>query len=157
MRFFLLLIIISFAGSGCMKTRNSRELFFEARVNGQLYIPQSCANCITCTLLQDTILIFGGNRNDESLSIGISDANGISPKTYQLTEKARLRGIYKNSTNYNDVFRTDSVNTGGFTVSAIDRTRKIISGNFGFKAYNTYRGSSVEITRGKFRLNYTTY
>jgi hypothetical protein len=157
MKFYIILIYLFTAVTGCKKSQKEPDFFFSAKVNGNRYIPEGCANCITCTILNDSIFIFGGNRGYESILIGFRDSRGITTKDYVLNDVKTNSGQYKNSTNYNDVFRTDSTRTGIFTLTKIDKANKIVAGAFHYTGFNHYQGSTINITDGRFRLNYTTY
>ncbi len=64
--------------------------------------------------------------------------------------------VYYNSTLVNDIFETDSAHVGFLKIDNLDKVQRIIKGTFYFKAYNSYRNDSVNVTDGKFRLKYTT-
>lgn len=155
---FALIALITVAAS-CKKNEypepGPNDFYFQCKIDGRLYIPNSCANCITCTIYQDTIFIFGGNAGFETLGIGINDSTNIKVTKYQLNDVIGRRGDYKNSTVNNDRYFTDKTHVGELQITTIDKTKRIIQGIFYFKAYNAYRNDSVNITDGKFRLKYT--
>lgn len=132
------------------------EYYFKAKLNGQEYVPDNCANCTQGKFLQDTVLIIGGNRGFETLGIGINDGGGIKVGNYLLNETVGRRGDYKFSTTPNDRYYTDTTHTGQLTITTLDKTNKIISGTFSFEAYNAVQNKTVSITEGKFRLQYKT-
>jgi hypothetical protein len=45
---------------------------------------------------------------------------------------------------------------GNITITTLDKTNKIIAGTFYFEAYNTVQNKTVNISEGKFRLQYRT-
>jgi hypothetical protein len=98
--------------------------YFQCKINGQTYIPNSCANCLTCTVYQDTIFLLGANAGFETVGIGINDNSGIKVTTYTLNDVIGRRGDYKNSTLTNDRYFTDATHTGKLTINTLDRTKK---------------------------------
>lgn len=153
---FIALISLITYSSGCNKPTSPKpdEIYFQCKIDGRLYIPNSCANCITCTIYKDSIFLLGGNAGFEALAIGIINYPNVVEKSYLLSNKSN-GGTYKNSTTYDDKFETDSTHTGFLEIKFIDQTKRIIEGTFYFKAYNSFRNDSVSITEGKFRLKYT--
>jgi hypothetical protein len=137
-------------------TPDNNYPYFQCKINGKTYIPNNCANCLTCTIYQDTIFLLGANAGFEALTIGINDNTEIKATSYILNEIIGRQGTYKNSTLTNDRYFTDETHTGQLTITTLDKTNKTISGTFYFKAYNAYRNDSVSVTDGKFQLNYTT-
>jgi hypothetical protein len=142
----------------CRKTTlpGPNDFYFQCKIDGRTYVPNSCANCITCTIYKDTIFIFGGNAGFETVGVGINDNSGIKVYSYTLNNVIGRRGDYKNSTVTYDRYFTDSNRTGQLDIISLDKTNRIIQGTFYFKAYNAYRNDSVNVTDGKFRLKYTT-
>ena len=153
--FLTALITIS---ASCKKTTDpgSNDFYFRCKIDGQTYIPNSCANCITCAILGDTTFLLGGNAGFDAIAIGIIYKPAITQKTYNLNSNIANGGTYKNSTITNDRFDTDSLHFGQLQIITLDKTNKIIEGTFHFNAYNSYRNDSVSITDGKFRWKYTT-
>ena len=135
------------------------EYYFKCNLDGLEYIPDNCANCRTAKILGDTLLILGANRYVESIGIDVLEYPLIA-KTYVL----RLRrspgsgtADYDNTIgNPPDIFRTDTIRTGQFNITMIDKTSKIIEGTFYYDAYNPVQNKIVKITDGKFRLQYKT-
>lgn len=144
-----------FFAASCNK-EHLPEYYFKCKLNGQEYVPDNCANCTQGKILQDTVLIIGGNRSFESLGIGINDGGGIKVGNYILNEIIGRRGDYKFSTSPNDRYFTDATHTGSLTITTLDKTNKIIAGTFSFQAYNSVQNKTVNITEGKFRLQYKT-
>ena len=109
-------------------------------------------------ILGDTTFFLNGNRGFETIAIGIIKLNRvpISISFYTLNDNPQQRGIYKFSTTTNDKFETDATRTGQIQILTLDKTNRIISGNFSFQAYNPVQDRTVNITEGKFRLRYST-
>ncbi len=159
------LIIIScltiFMAASCNKNEypepGPNDFYFRCKIDGRLYIPNSCANCMSGKLLGDTTFLVNGNAGYEALGFGIINetAQPIIVSSYILDNNPRYKGSYKFSNVYNDIFKTDSDHKGVVIITSIDKANRIIQGTFYFKAYNTYRNDSVSVTDGKFRLKYT--
>ena len=156
--FVLLGFFFTLIFATCKKdpTPDNNYPYFQCKINGQTYIPNNCANCLTCTIYQDTIFLLGANAGFEAIAIGIINKPEIIQKSYVLNSNIANGGTYKNSTLTNDRFDTDSIHTGKLQIIILDKINKNISGTFYFKAYNVYRNDSVSVTDGKFRLNYDT-
>ncbi len=154
----LFVIAIITLAASCKKTTDPspNDFYFRCKINGQTYIPNSCANCITCTIYKDSIFLLGGNAGFEAIAIGIINKPEIIQKPYVLNSNIVNGGTYKNSTTTNDRFDTDSLRTGILNIETIDKINKIISGTFSFVAYNPVQNKTVNITEGIFRLKYTT-
>lgn len=158
----ILLLFLSFTGifATCNKTPPipTDDFYFRCKINGQTYIPNSCANCLNGTILGDTTFLLGANAGFEAILIGIIKLNHlpISITTYVLNNNLQQKALYKNSTLTNDKYETDSLHTGQLQIISLDKTNRIIQGTFYFKAYNSYRNDSVSVTEGYFRLKYTT-
>jgi hypothetical protein len=141
--------------NSCRKNPPSGQYYFKCTVAGQEYIPDNCANCLVVKLLGDTTLILGANKGFETLGIGINDKSQIKPTQYILNNIIGRRGDYKNSTVTYDRYFTDSLRTGLLKIISLDKVNYTISGEFSFRAYNSYRNDSISITNGSFRLKYT--
>jgi hypothetical protein len=153
----LLSLFIVLTASECRKTLTP-EFYFKCKVDGQEYIPNNCANCLTCTILGDTAFILGANRGYEVVLLGKINHNGlpIIATTYLLNEIPEQRASYDNSPTVNDIFKTDASHTGALDITTLDRANKIIAGTFSFKAYNPLQQKTVNVTEGSFRIKYTT-
>jgi hypothetical protein len=156
-KLLLLSFFIILCSNNCKKAPPLGDFYFRCKVDGHDYIPNNCANCTQCDFLGDTTLILGGNRGFETLGIGLNDVSGIKPATYDLNNVLGRRGDYKNSTLVDDRYFTDSTRTGEIIINSIDINNKVISGTFYFKAYNAFRADSVNVTDGKFRLQYNNH
>ena len=151
----LFLASFCFVFAKCKKEDSLPSYYFRCKVNGADYRPNGCANCTQCDLLGDTTLIIGGNRDTESLGIGINDSSYLKTGSYFLKNVIGRRADYKNGTLTNDRYFTDANYTGLLVISKLDKSTKVIEGTFYFKAYNAFRGDSISVTEGKFRLKYT--
>lgn len=154
-----LLPIASLLIAGSCNKEHLPEYYFKCKVDGQEYVPDNCANCMTRTILGDTLLILGANRYVESIGIDVLEYP-LKEKSYILKEKRNISGgtaDYDNTIgNPPDIFRTDSLRTGQLTITTLDKTNKIIAGTFSYEAYNAVQNKSVKVTEGKFRLQYKT-
>ena len=160
-KYFLLAFALLSIFAKCTKDPipDPNSFYFQCKLNGNLYIPDNCANCTTADFYGDTAFILGGNSGFAAISIAILDLDNVSNRDYVLNNRTLQNkkggGGYKNSTLTYDRFDTDATHTGLLTISSIDKTNRIIQGTFYYKAYNAYRNDSVNITDGKFRLKYT--
>jgi len=145
-----------FIFSKCNKEDALGEYYFRCKIEGELYRPNNCANCERAQLLRDTVFLTNGNAGFESVLLGVAEQPSIRKGTYVLNSP-RSGAAYDNSPQVDDIFRTDSLRTGQLIITALDKTNKIVSGTFYFKAYNPVQGKTVNITEGKFRLKYTDY
>jgi hypothetical protein len=150
-----LLAFCLFTAFACNK-EHLPEFYYQCNVDGQVYKPNNCANCLTCTIYKDTVFLLGANRGFEALGMGLHDVNGVSVKSYFLNGQISGSADYKFSTTVNNIFRTDSIRTGNLNISLLDKPNKIIEGTFSFTAYNPIQNKIVTVTDGKFRLHYTT-
>jgi hypothetical protein len=147
-------VITIFCFAKCRKDRepDPNSFYFRCKIDGQLYIPGS----MDAKLLGDTTLILGGNNGFEHLGIGINDNTSIKVTSYVLNEVIGRRGDYKFSTTTNDRYFTDATHTGQLIIASLDKSKKIISGTFSFQAYNIVQNKTVNVTEGKFRMDYIT-
>lgn len=155
----VLVLAFIFSSSHCRKDPPSPEFYFRCNVDGNLYIPNNCANCRVGKLLGDTVFLINGNRDYETIAIGIIklDKIPITNTSYHLSQNPQQKAIYKNSTDPRDAFNTDSLRTGQIIITLLDKTKKIIEGSFSFQAYNPVQNKIVQISKGRFRLEYTIY
>src|SRR5665647_5520 len=157
--FILLVIAFITISASCKKTTDPRpsDFYFRCKINGQLYIPNSCANCLSFKLLEDTSLIANANAGFETIRFGINDLTGIQVKTYNLINQIGNRATYKNSTTTDDYYRSQNYNPGNLTITELNKTNRTIRGNFNFVAYHSFRpNDSLIITEGTFYAKYTS-
>ena len=161
MRNIYFIIFTSFVLFTSCNKEHLPEFYFKCKVNGQEYVPDNCANCTTADLIGDTTFIIGGNKGMEAIAIGVKDLNKISVKMFLLNHlNLQNKGggaIYKNTNSTMDQFKTDSIKTGQFHITTIDKTNKIVTGTFFFEAFNAVQNKSVNISEGKFRLRYKAF
>lgn len=154
---FLLISILCLSAS-CHK-EYLPDYYFQCKVDGKKYVPDNCANCMTATILGDSLLILGGNRYVEAIAIDAL-AIPLMERIYPLIEKRQLlkgTAYYDNTIgNPSDIYRTDTLRIGELIITNLDKTKKIIAGTFYFEAYNVVQNKTIKITDGKFRLKYTT-
>lgn len=150
--FFTFLLTASY----CKKNSTLPEFYYRCKVDGQDYRPNSCANCLTCTILRDTIFLLGANRGYESVNIGINDFDSISTKSYSLNNIIGRQGGYDNSPLVDDKYITDEEHTGVLNIIHLDKNSQVIEGTFSFQAYNPVQNKTVNVSQGIFRLKYTT-
>jgi hypothetical protein len=133
------------------------DYYIRCKVNDEDYWPNKCANCMRGQLLGDTVYLMNANAGYESVSIGIVklDKIPITTTTYDLTGNPQQNGVYDNSPQVNDIFKTDSIHTGKLTITTLDKVNKIVAGTFHFDAYNPVQNKTVTISNGQFRLKYT--
>ncbi len=159
-KIFLPLIILFFCFGHCRKNPqpDPNSFYFQCKIDGQLYIPSNCANCMDAKLLGDTTILINGNNGFQSVFFWSINSSGqpIIVTTYTLNDNPRYSAQYKNSTTTTDKFSTDATRTGKLTISTLDKTNKIISGTFFFQGYNPVQNKTASITEGKFRINYIT-
>lgn len=153
----LFLLAPCFIFSKCNKEDALGEYYFQCKIDGELYRPNNCANCMTAQILGDTVVMLQANRDFEALTIGVINKPAIQSTSYLLNDNISSRGTYKFSTTVDDRYFTDATHTGVLLISTINKQDKIVSGTFYFKAYNPVQDKIVNITEGKFRLEYTDY
>ena len=156
---FTLIALITIAAS-CNKNEYPEpgpdDFYFRCKIDGRIYVPNSCANCLSFMLLEDTSLIANGNAGFETIGFGINDKTGIQAKTYELINQIGNRATYKYSTTTDDYYRTQNFNPGSFKVIEVDKSKRIIRGTFHFVAYHSFRpNDSVIVSDGMFRVKYT--
>ena len=154
----LLLFAPLFINLKCTKDETPKGYFFQCKLDGKLYIPDGfCSNCKDAVILNDTTLLLSGKRSIEIVLIAITDGQKIKESVYTLNNIIGRRGSYKNSFTTDDRFFTDSLRVGQLLITRLDKTKKEIEGTFYFQAYNPIQDKIVNITEGKFRLNYKDY
>ncbi len=149
------LSLLLFSASQCKRSPTLPEFYYRCIVDGQDYRPNGCANCLTCTILRDTVLLLGANKGYESVNIGINDFDSINIKNYSLNNIIGRQGGYDNSPLVDDKYITDELHTGVLSIIHLDKNSQTIEGSFSFQAYNPIQNKTVSVTEGKFRLKYT--
>lgn len=157
--FYLLTTIILLAASCEKQDPNPAQFYIRCKIDGQVYLPNNCANCMTGQILGDTVFLLTANAGFEHVGVGIVklDRVPIAATNYLLNASPQQSGVYDNSPQVNDIFKTDSTRTGQLIISSLDKANKIVAGTFYFKAYNPVQNKTVNITNGEFRIRYTDY
>jgi Family of unknown function (DUF6252) len=152
----LLLLTPLFMNLKCKKEETPEGYFFMCKLDGKEYRASGglCVNCIAGFLKNDTTVLISGKRSNEDIGLGINDSQGIKEKTYILNNLIGRQGMYDNSITINDSYLTDSIRTGELIITRLDKVKKEIEGTFYFRAYSPTYDKIVNITEGKFRINY---
>ena len=90
---FYFILSTTLISSSCNKEKQSQN-YFKCKVDGQEYVPDNCANCVSKTILGDTVLLLGGNTGFKAIAIGINDNSGIKATQYLLNDVIGRRGTY---------------------------------------------------------------
>lgn len=107
-----------------------------------------------------TLSIYGatsGGPNLKGINIGCLDMPLIQQTTYQLKEELvnNYFGEYNIGGGITFSGSSTTENPGTLTITRFDPINFIISGTFSFKAKEIYTGEIVEITDGRFDMQYT--
>ncbi len=154
----ILTAVVFFAAS-CNK-EHLPEYYFKCKVNGQEYVPDNCANCLTKDMYGDTIMILGASKGNANIGLGIMKHNikeGIYNLLTNITENNGTGSYDDIIGSPSNIFRTDSLRTGQLNITMLDKTNKIIVGTFYFTAFNPVQNKTVTISEGKFRLQYQPF
>jgi hypothetical protein len=110
-------------------------------------------------LLGDTTFLLNANAGYESVAVGIIklDKTQIAEATYALNNSLQQNGVYDNSPQVNDIYKTDAIRVGELKITTLDKANKIIAGTFYFQAFNPIQNKTVNVSNGEFRLKYTDY
>ncbi len=84
----IILSLLLLTATQCKKSPALPEFYYRCKVDGQDYRPNGCANCLTCTILGDTVFLLGANRGYEVVLIGITGDPTINNKRYILKDSA---------------------------------------------------------------------
>lgn len=111
-------------------------------------------------LFDDTVMAINAiNTNDEAIYVGLVNQNQkIKVQNYHLSKVLP----YSSNANFDNnlatnQYQTDSINTGIAIITNLDKINNLVEGTFSFKAYNKVLISTVEVTDGKFSINYTNH
>jgi hypothetical protein len=98
-----------------------------------------------------------GNPNLKTISIGCLDMPLIQETTYVLKERLTNNyfGLYLIGGGIYGTYETNIIENGTLTITRFDPTNFIISGTFSFTAKEINTGETVEITEGRFDMQYT--
>lgn len=138
----------------CKKDIFMPEFYFEYTINGQEYILNNYRHCMI--FHKGETIVFNANREFETLEMSIATPGHIPLKTkkYPLDEHSQQRAVYKNSSLVNDMYNTDEAHKGVLEITVLDTDRMLIAGKFSFHAYNPVRKKVIDITKGRFCLEY---
>jgi len=157
--FYLLGVTILIAASCEKQNNNPAQYYIRCKIDEQNYLPNNCANCMKGQLLGDTTFLLNANAGYESVAVGIIklDKTPIAVATYALNDNLQQNGVYDNSPQINDIFKTDAIRVGDLKITTLDKVNKIIAGTFYFRAFNPVQNKTVNVSNGEFRLKYTDY
>ncbi len=107
-----------------------------------------------------TLSIYGGTSggpNLKGINIGCLDMPLIQQSTYELKEALTNNYFGRYSIGGGITYSGTSTTElpGTLTITRFDPANFIISGTFSFKAKEIYTGETVEITEGRFDMQYT--
>lgn len=107
-----------------------------------------------------TLSIYGGTSggpNLKGINIGCLDMPLIQETTYLLKERLTNNyfGRYSIGGGIYGEYETNIIDNGTLIITRFDPANFIISGTFSFKAKEIYTGEIVEITEGRFDMQYT--
>ena len=173
----LLFLFLNFYFSCTIKERFGPELplptntgagIMACKVNGQIWYTDGStlfdgAN-VQADLVSNTLKLKGikynydqsGYNNTSSwdrIYIVVNSVNNTG--TFQIA--GNNHGTYEKSGNTNNyvIYKTDSTYSGGYiNITTFDSMKKILSGNFQFKAKNSNGNDEVLITEGQFDIKY---
>lgn len=153
--------IILLSISAC-KRKSVENYYFNCKINGQYYEPDKQGGLgeypLTAKLQSnETILSIRASRSIQNIILGIYDTTIIKEQVYQFTKTPYTsQAIYDDNLGVDD-YRTDSTFTGFTTITLLDKQNMIVEGNFYFNAYSPVLNDTIQITDGKFRLNYSRH
>lgn len=156
---YLFLSTILIAISCEKQNNNPAQYYIRCNIDGQDYLPNNCANCMKGQLLGDTTFLLNANAGYESVAIGIIklDKTPIAVTTYVLNDNLQQSGVYDNSPQVTDIFKTDATSIGELKITTLDKVNKIVAGTFYFQAFNSVQNKTVIVSNGEFRLKYSDY
>jgi hypothetical protein len=157
--FYFLGVTILIAASCEKQNNNPAQYYIRCKIDGQDYFPNNCANCMKGQLLGDTTFLLNANAGYESVAVGIIklDKTQITEVTYALNNNLQQNGVYDNSPQVNDIYKTDAIRVGELKITTLDKANKIIASTFYFQAFNPIQNKTVNVSNGEFRLKYTEY
>jgi hypothetical protein len=179
MKNFILLLLTTFALSCCDKD-NDRPLTeleklppatqtgaqtFGCLIDGVAFVPPKFGTNAPSAFYQfvggSYTLSISGRRADSSnlkgVIIGCIDMPIIQETTYSLKEKTvnNYFGSYLIGGGIYGEFNSTNIESGTLTITNFDSSNFIISGTFSFKGKEINTGETVEITEGRFDMQYT--
>mgnify|MGYP003583432381 CR=1 FL=1 len=173
MRKLLLILITTFTLCSCDKDNDkptnpvsqlppatqTGENTFGCLINGEPFVVSNTSN--QTAIYQDGGLLIGGqkniNNNLTQVSMFISEANIgaiiAENNIYVLNSNSVPKGEYYIE-NQNCFYFTSSNYTGSLMITKIDNINFIISGKFEFKSISENCADIINITNGRFDLQY---
>ena len=173
MRKLLLILITTFTLCSCDKDNDkptnpvsqlppatqTGENTFGCLINGEPFVVSNTSN--QTAIYQDGGLLIGGqkniNNNLTQVSMFISEANIgaiiAENNSYVLNSNSVPKGEYYIE-NQNCFYFTSSNYTGSLMITKIDNINFIISGKFEFKSISENCADIINITNGRFDLQY---
>jgi len=99
----------------------------------------------------------GGGSQMKSINIGCLDMPLLSVNNFFLKEfeMGNYFGEYRKAAGFEFDGSSFTTNPGNLVITRFDASNFIISGTFSFKAKDIYTGEIVEITNGRFDMQYT--
>lgn len=131
-------------------------IYWRSTINGQSYSPHGCTNCYNAELIGDTSFLVHANNDYYSVSVGIVSRNIVQAGVYPMSVYPNATGVFSDQPYVRNSFQTDSLHRGTLNITRLERTNKIVEGNFDFYAYNALRDSTVHVV-GSFRKNLEIY
>ncbi|MFY0483896.1 DUF6252 family protein [Flavobacterium sp. PLA-1-15] len=138
---------------------------FGCLIDGKTFVPPKFGNNAPHAFYQFVngayALSIYGSRTDSSnlkgVIIGCFDMPLIQETTYSLKEKATNNyfGSYLIGGGIYGEYNSTSIEGGTITITRFDPVNFIISGTFSFKAKDLNTGEIIEITEGRFDMQYT--
>ena len=173
MRKLLLILITTFTLCSCDKDNDkptnpvsqlppatqTGENTFGCLINGEPFVVSNTSN--QTAIYQDGGLLIGGqkniNNNLTQVSMFISEANIgaiiAENNSYVLNSNSVPKGEYYIE-NQNCFYFTSSNYTGSLMITKIDNINFIVSGTFEFKSISDNCEGIIDITNGRFDLQY---
>ncbi len=139
--------------SNCKKGQTKQSIYYECKVDGIKYIADGCVNCLVAQYHSDSVIAIRANSGYSTVVIAIA-AKQLQIGEYTLDYTLKGNAYYDYTPYPNDEFRTDSIHTGLIKIIEYNTNSKIIAGTFSFQGYSSFFNKTVNVTEGKFRLNY---
>jgi len=141
------------------------EQTFGCLINGEAFVPPSFGNNAPGAFYQFiggayTLGIHastGGGTELKSINLGCLDMPLIEETDYTMLEFAtgNYFGEYRIGAGFVFDGSSSSGNPGTLTITRFDQINFIISGTFSFEAKDINTGETIQITNGRFDMNYT--
>lgn len=138
---------------------------FGCLINGEPFVPPSFGSNSPSAFYQFVDGAYtlgisartGGGTELKSINIGCLDVPLLEEINYTLLEFATGNYFAEYRIGAGFIFdgSSNSENSGILTITRFDQTNFIISGTFNFEAKDINTGETIEITNGRFDMNYT--